>query len=902
MADQKIQVEVSGDSSGLLGALSKGLDGLKSFAKGWNEGMAESQAGSKKFGTEIQQLEGKVKGLKEEFLKLKQAELAGGGDAALSAQIKATGAALSNAQRDLAAFRGGAGPAAQEINHLENAMLGLKNASPELGEKLEGVAGSGKFMALGIAGVAAAVVASLAMITRGFAERADEAGKSAQKIGLSVEAFTRLKYAAELADVPVEGLEKGLGQLAKNMQESLWTPSSAAARTLDELGIKAADANGNLRPLNDVLEEAADKFSKMPDGPEKTAAAMNLFGKSGKDLIPLLNQGKAGIAELEKEADKLGVTLTEQDAAAAEKFNDNLKRMNAGFEGVKNRIAREFLPAADDFSAWAAQDGPSAMNVLTYAVRGLITAWKTVVFVIQTFGAVVGAVIGSVIDNVSMLAKALWRAAKGDFDGAWDAIKGGAKDIKNEWLAAGDEIHDKWQGLGESLNQTWDENLRPKLKMKERGEGNDDAKPKGDGSGVPEAPMYTMWTKAEQETMDKLAAIRAKGFDEFRKLTEVYDQGEAASRVQQIGFQEKAAEEALKRGDISNAEYIRRMQAFEDEKYQIQLKALQDEAAVDGLDAVKKQEIFNKIELLAQAHQNTMRVIGEHTVQQTAQNTKTLDTVVKTLQTGFGSAFANILTRAQTFSQAMGNFFRSMATTVLNALGQMIARTLLYKAVTIAANSGIISSENAKRIATLLGVQADTAAAAATTTKAAASSAAVGPNVANAASQTFETHSGIPIVGAIIAAALVLLMLSTMSKAKGRAVGGLVGEKGPELTMLGEKGLEVVAPEHDFKDWAKGLVGMGANMGANLTYQRAQVEALNRTAASYANAPLRQGDGSQAAQGGQAAPIHIHFNAPIWDSSNRGMQQLGRHVMDATRLAARQIGVTVQPGQTFGGL
>lgn len=896
MADQKIQVEVSGDSSGLLGALSKGLEGLKGFAEGVKGQMEKAAEGSGKFQGSIGQLEGKVKSLREELVKLKQAELTGGPDGALSAQIKSTSIALGNAQRDLLLFKTHSAAAAEEGNKFKGAIEGIGGVSPQAGAALSSLSGgpvaaiSAALIGLSVAAVGTA--AALIEITKGEAERADAAGKSAQKIGMSVQAFTELGYAAKLADVDAAGLEKGLGKLAQNMQTSLWTPTSNAARSFDQLGISVKDATGNLRPVEDVLDDVAEKFHNMADGPEKTAAAMNIFGKAGKDLIPLLNQGKTAIAAMKLEADELGVTFTEQDAKAAEEFNDNAKRLDFAMEGLKNTIGSEVLPI---FSQLADESVGFAKEILPDVITG-VRYLATAFYSAMAAGA-------SFLGNLQTEAENTWRLLQGIVQASVALNEGNIQGAKLAVAAAQDEMNQNTianlrgqiainEDAAEKIGKIWSKVPDGPPKS---GTGNKDQ----GGDGVPEAPMYTMWTKAEQETMDKLAAIRAKGFDEFRKLTQVYDQGAAASREQQIGFQEKAAEEALKRGDISNAEYIRRMQAFEDEKYQIQLKALQDEASADGLDVIKKAEIYNKIELLAQAHQNTMRVIGEHTVQQTVQNTKTLDTVVKTLQTGFGSAFANILTRAQTFSQAMGNFFRSMATTVLNALGQMIARTLLYRAVTIAANNGIISSENAKRVATLLGITADHQAAAASTTKAAASEASVGPTVSSAAAKTFEANSFMPIVGAIIAGALVLYMLSTMSKVRGRAVGGVVGQNGPEMTMLGEKGLEVVAPEHDFKDWARGLVGMGANLGANLTYQRAQVEALNRTAASYANAPLRQGGDSG---GGGQTVINNHYevHGHIMDTSNRGQQQLGRFFMGAAQKVQAQFDVTVQPGKPLG--
>ncbi len=894
MADQQIKTELVGDAGGLLGALAKASEGLKGFAETVKSKFEASTGATSKYSSELKTMEGRVASLREEYLKLKAIETAGGGGDLIGKQVKGAEQALSAASRELATFKAHAAAATEETKPLGTALqdVALGGTSVEGAMAfMGGPVGIGIALLTGLATAAIGAGVALLEITKHTAEQADEAGKSAQKIGMSTHAFTQLSYAAKLADVDAAGLEKGLGKLAQNMQTALWTPTSNAARSFDQLGLSIKDAHGELLPVEDVLDQVAEKFSGMQDGTVKTAAAMNIFGKAGKDLIPLLNQGKTAIAAMKMEADELGVTFTEQDAKAAEEFNDNSKRLDFALQGVKNTIGKDLLPMLAEFAENAIEFAKDVLPSIVTGIHFVTSAFYAAMEVTDAF-----------FDTVITDGKNAWAAISGLTTAAAQAQSGNLIAAKNTMSSTLDEIQENTKEHNEFLaidaQNTAEKIAAVWMKMPD---GPDHRKPgtqgaESGGKDVPDAPMYSMWTKAEQETMDKLHAIRAKGFEEFRKLTSVFNQGEAASAEQRIGFQEKATEEALKNGDISNAEYIRRMQAFEDQKYQIQVKALQEQAALEDADPIKKTEIWNKIELLAQAHQERMRVIGEHTTRDAVQNTKTLDTVVKTLQTGFGSAFANILTKAQTFSQAMSGFFRSMATTILNALGQMIARTLLYKAVTIAANNGIISSENAKRVATLLGVQADTAAAAATTAKAAASSAAVGPNVTNAAAQTFEANSSIPIVGAIIAAALVLVMLATMSKVKGRAVGGLVDR--PELTLLGEAGPEVVAPERDFKDWAGGLVMLG-NLGANVAHRQAQVESLNRTVASYASAQPRRQDTTEA----PAAPavIHVHMNGPILDTSNRGMQQLGRHVMDAARVASRQIGVVVTPGDTFGG-
>lgn len=82
-----------------------------------------------------------------------------------------------------------------------------------------------------------------------------------------------------------------------------------SANAFQRLGINTLNAQGSQKDFNTLLFEVADKFKAMPDGIDKTALSMELFGRSGKDMIKVLNLGSDGIKNLEEQADKLGLTL-----------------------------------------------------------------------------------------------------------------------------------------------------------------------------------------------------------------------------------------------------------------------------------------------------------------------------------------------------------------------------------------------------------------------------------------------------------------------------------------------------------------------------------------------------------------------------------------------------------------
>lgn len=193
-------------------------------------------------------------------------------------------------------------------------------------------------------------VGTLVAAAKGFADLAtsatkyaDEIGKAAQRTGVTTEFLSAMKHGANLADISFEDLQTGLGRFNKSMVEAAQgsKESSAAFATL---GIKVTDVNGKLRSNEEVLGDVAEAFKKMPDGPQKTALAMELMSRGGAKMITLLNGGRDSIAQFTAEAERMGLIVTGPMAKAAEEFNDNMTRLGAQVEGLKLSIGNGLIP------------------------------------------------------------------------------------------------------------------------------------------------------------------------------------------------------------------------------------------------------------------------------------------------------------------------------------------------------------------------------------------------------------------------------------------------------------------------------------------------------------------------------------------------------------------------------
>ena len=258
--------------------------------------------------------------------------------------------------------------------------------------------GVGSFV--GLSAAAAGAATALGIAVKRSLDHADALGKAAQKAGVSVQALSRLEYAARLSDVSMEGLTGSLTKLGKAMVDATVNQTGQASIAFKALGIDVRDASGNIRDSNAVFLDIADRFGRMEDGATKSTLAMQLFGKAGAELIPLLNSGRDGLKQMADEADRVGFTLKTSTTDAAQAVNDSFTRLGLAFEGVSNRVTEAALPSlknlTDTLSSSVFLDAAAAIGGgLVHAVALLAEAFKN--------AAEEARVLGGLLKNIPVL-------------------------------------------------------------------------------------------------------------------------------------------------------------------------------------------------------------------------------------------------------------------------------------------------------------------------------------------------------------------------------------------------------------------------------------------------------------------------------------------------------------------
>ncbi len=210
--------------------------------------------------------------------------------------------------------------------------------------------------------IGTAVVASSVLFVKKTLDIADGLAKMSQRVGVTVEDLSTLRHVAELSGTGIETFEKAIAKQSKGLLDAqLGLKESKEAYEM--LGISIFNSGGKLRATSDVLLDVADKFSTMADSGKKTALAIKIFGRSGTELIPMLNQGASGISAMQQEARKLGLEISTNFAKDAEKFNDSMTRL----EGSLTGLAYKTLPAVAESLSWLSENFVEGLNKITGA-------------------------------------------------------------------------------------------------------------------------------------------------------------------------------------------------------------------------------------------------------------------------------------------------------------------------------------------------------------------------------------------------------------------------------------------------------------------------------------------------------------------------------------------------------
>jgi hypothetical protein len=335
---------------------------------------------------------------------------------------------------------------------------GLKAAESKLQAFGKQATSLGKSLSKNVTAPLAAIGAAAFAASARVGNFADELLDLEQQTGLSTDALQEYRAVTTRAGIATDAVARA----SENLQRRLASGEEGSKDLTDglaALGISARDATGNLRGIDEVLEESITALAGFENITERNQLALKIFGRSASELAPLLSLGADGIEDAKNRAQELGLVLSKEALEAANKFRIELDELKSTFSGVTNEIGIAFIPIAEKIVRLFQNIIVPAIRSVIKAFNGLSTTTKTVIAIV---GGLVAA-IGPLIAGVGFFATTILPVLKvglakitGLFSILTLKILGSIAVVVALGLIVKGLI-DSWDVVGEFFSQLWDE-------------------------------------------------------------------------------------------------------------------------------------------------------------------------------------------------------------------------------------------------------------------------------------------------------------------------------------------------------------------------------------------------------------------------------------------------------------
>jgi hypothetical protein len=302
----------------------------------------------------------------------------------------------------------------------QNAGAWAMRLGTEVGRAMTAIGGHMKTAGMWAMGMGAAILAPMVMALRTFSNAGHDLLELSERTGMSVEALSELGYAAVQSGADMDILERSVARMQKVIG-SAGEGSKAAMTVLSHLGLSLSALKG-LSP-EEQFNQVAEALSRIHDPTQRAAVAMEMFGRGGTKIIPMLKDGAAGLARLREEAQRYGLSISTEEAERSERFHRVLKLLWMTVQRLAIAIGDELAPYVEDLATWMMEAVRGAIRwvrenggliVSIMKLAGALVAFGAAVYVLgwvfSTIGAVITgtvAVITTAITIFSLVAEAI---------------------------------------------------------------------------------------------------------------------------------------------------------------------------------------------------------------------------------------------------------------------------------------------------------------------------------------------------------------------------------------------------------------------------------------------------------------------------------------------------------------
>ena len=307
----------------------------------------------------------------------------------------------------------------QMADESKGAFAKITEAAQAMQGGISGVMGEvastlGKFQGL-FAGAAAAMGGGAAFKAgvSAYKKQAADAIALSRALGLTAAEANVLNAQLEAANLTNDTYLGG----TRAMTRALNTNSDA----FKEMGIQTKDSQGNLLPMQQLIENTVASLNQYAAGSDRNAMAQQLLGRSYDDILSLT---RLNAAANEEGAEKIKEYHEQLDPAQVKAYRDAMRHLGDAGEGVALAIGRGAMPVMTELAEWMSESGPAATEIMMIAMDALrdaydaikgvvVTVWETISEAMASITGAVGESFGVEIPSFGEIVKNVFRIIRG---------------------------------------------------------------------------------------------------------------------------------------------------------------------------------------------------------------------------------------------------------------------------------------------------------------------------------------------------------------------------------------------------------------------------------------------------------------------------------------------------------
>lgn len=342
------------------------------------------------------------------------------------------------------------------LNAGKESVLSFESTVESAGRKVTGIL-AGLGVGLSVAGITEYLKSTF--------ESIDATAKLSESLGIATDSLGRLQYAAQLAGVSNDDLDTGLKKMLKSLYDAQ-QGMGEAGKAFSAIGLNTQDLV-NMKP-DAAFAKIGDALRNIQNPAERAGATMEIFGRNGATLLPILTQGSAKLGEIGAEADKFGLALSKVDATQIEQAHESIAGLEGAIEGAADQLVVRMAPyiqaAANKLTELGTHgDGMAKMlvNGFESVVMGIAKAtdylellggaWDTVKSGAEYAIAGIQWALGKVLETAGKVLD-YFHVSHAALDQFVDDLKKSHQDMVNDAGKAWDQVNDHFNRFMDGTN------------------------------------------------------------------------------------------------------------------------------------------------------------------------------------------------------------------------------------------------------------------------------------------------------------------------------------------------------------------------------------------------------------------------------------------------------------------